>query len=159
MPTEFFVPPDQIDPDHPEMGIEEIRKSIPQRYEMEMLNAILRFDPANKIVIGYRGVRADEFWCRGHIPGRPLMPGVLMIEAAAQLCTFYYQRVQEGAGDRFLGFAGLEGVKFRRTVVPGDRLVIVAKNTELRLRRAVFDCQGLVGEHLAFEATIIGMPV
>jgi len=159
MPARFIVPPDEIDVSHVVMDIEEIRKSIPHRFEMEMLTGILRLDFEQHLAIGYRDVRGDEFWCRGHIPGRPLMPGVLMAEAAAQLCTFYYKRAQAGAADKFLGFAGLDNVKFRATVVPGDKLILVARNTRLRPRQAIFDCQGLVRDRLAFEATITGMVV
>jgi len=159
MPTRFIVQPEEINADNVVMDIEEIRKINPHRYEMELLSGILRLDIENQIAVAYKDITPNEFWCRGHIPGRPLMPGVLMIEAAAQLCTFYYKRAQEGVEDRFLGFAGLDRVKFRATVVPGDTLIIVAKNTELRTRRAVFDCQGMVGNKLAFEATITGMPV
>ncbi|MGR3310038.1 MAG: 3-hydroxyacyl-ACP dehydratase FabZ family protein [Candidatus Brocadiales bacterium] len=157
MARTFLTGINNLDFDHPEIGQESIRTVIPHRYEMEQLSGILRFDPENKIIIGFKDVREDEFWVRGHIPGRPLLPGVLMVEAAAQLCTYYYKRMMEDG--RFLGFGGIDKVKFRGTVVPGDRLIIICKNTELRTRRAIFDTQGIVKDKIVFEGVIIGMTV
>jgi len=107
--------------------------------------------------VAFKDVREDEFWVRGHIPGRPLLPGVLMIEAAAQMCSLYYKVVQKD--ERFLGFGGVDGVKFRGQVAPGERLILLGKAVEIRGRRAVFDTQGIVGERLVFEARITGMPI
>ena len=137
--------------------IEDIREVIPHRFEMEQLTGILKFDIEQGIIIGYKDISDKEFWVRGHIPGRPLMPGVLMLEAAAQLCTYYYKQTMKD--DRFLGFGGIDKVKFRGKVVPGDKLIIIAKNKELRSRRAIFDTQGLVDGKLVFEGVIIGMVV
>ena len=107
--------------------------------------------------MAFKDVRDDEFWVRGHIPGRPLLPGVLMIEAAAQMSSLYYKYVQKDP--RFLGFGAVDGVKFRGQVVPGDRLLLLGKAVEIRSRRAVFDTQGVVGDKLVFEARITGMPI
>jgi 3-hydroxyacyl-[acyl-carrier-protein] dehydratase len=85
------------------------------------------------------------------------MPGVLMLEAAAQLCTYYYKKITQD--ERFLGFGGIDKVKFRGKVVPGDKLILIAKNIELRSRRAIFDTQGVVDGKLVFEGVIIGMVV
>ena len=101
--------------------------------------------------------KQDEFWVRGHIPGRPLMPGVIMIEAAAQMCSLYFSLVS--SMDKFIGFGGVDGVKFRGTVLPGDTLILQGKPLEIRPRRAVFDTIGLVGDRLVFQAQITGMPV
>ncbi|ODS32232.1 MAG: 3R-hydroxymyristoyl ACP dehydrase [Candidatus Scalindua rubra] len=157
MPQKFLVDIDTIDISKIEVDINGIRTVNPHRYEMEQLNGIIRFDPENKIIIGYKDVRDDEFWVHGHIPDRPLLPGVLMVEAAAQLCTYYYKRILQD--DRFLGFGGIDKVKFRGKVIPGDKLIIIAKNTELRARRAVFDTQGITNSKLVFEGVIIGMAV
>jgi 3-hydroxyacyl-[acyl-carrier-protein] dehydratase len=136
--------------------IEEIRKVIPQRHEMEMLSGIL-FDEDDTLAVGYKDVTLDEFWVRGHIPGRPLMPGVLMIECAAQLCAFCTMRRQPEMG--FVGFAKCDEVRFRGVVVPPTRLLMIAKMVEMGRRRAVAQCQGICNGSLVFEATITGMSV
>ena len=93
-----------------------------------------------------------------HVPGRPLLPGVLAVEALAQTCTFYYALVTPEDG-RFMGFGAVDGVKFRGTIVPGDRLVLATRALEIRSRRCVFDAQAMVGDRLVVEAKITGMPV
>jgi 3-hydroxyacyl-[acyl-carrier-protein] dehydratase len=137
--------------------IEEIRQVNPHRYEMEHLSGVIHLDAAAGRIVAFKEVRPNEFWVRGHIPGRPLLPGVVMIEAAAQMCSFYFKYVQKDS--RFLGFGGVDAVKFRGQVVPGDRLILLGQAVELRSRRAVFDTQGVVGDRLVFEARITGMPI
>ena len=137
---------------------EAIRTEILQRYEMEQLDGVILLDLENGVSVGYKDVRDDEFWIRGHIPGRPLLPGVMIIETAAQLCSFHFKKLYP-ASDRFLGFAGIEGVRFRGPVVPGDRLLIVAKGVDVRRRRAIFDTQALVQGNIVYEGQIIGMPL
>ena len=78
-----------------------------------------------------------------------------MVEAAAQLCTYYFKISLQS--DKFFGFGGIEKVKFRGQVIPGNKLIIIAKNTELRARRAIFDTQGIANGKLVFEGEIIGM--
>ena len=157
MPQEILTDLSTLDLSKSIVDMDEIRAIIPHRFEMEQINGIIKFDPEQKIIVGYKDVSNNEFWVRGHIPGRPLMPGVLMLEAAAQLCTYYYKKTTQD--DRFLGFGGVDKVKFRGKVVPGDKIILIAKNKELRSRRAVFDTQGVVNGNLVFEGVIIGMVV
>ena len=157
MSQDILVDLNSFDLNKAAIDMEAVRTVIPHRHEMEQLSGIIKFDPEQKIIVGYKDVSDKEFWIRGHIPGRPLMPGVLMLEAAAQLCTYYYKKTTQD--DRFLGFGGIDKVKFRGKVVPGDKLILIAKNKELRSRRAIFDTQGVVAGKLVFEAVIIGMVV
>jgi 3-hydroxyacyl-[acyl-carrier-protein] dehydratase len=130
----------------------------PQRYEMQHLDGILWYDKDKALIVGYKDVTDHEFWVRGHIPGRPLMPGVIQIESAAQLLSFFVKQIYEENG--FVGFGGIEKAKFRATIEPPCRLYLLGHITEIRRgRRYVCDVQGVVGDTLAFEATISGMKV
>ena len=136
---------------------EAIRQVNQQRFEMEQLDAITHLDAAAQEIVGYKDVRADEFWVRGHVPGRPILPGVLQLESLAQLTSFYIGHTVPDIG--FIGFGGVDLVKFRRTIVPGERVVLVGKGFEIRSRRAIFDTQGWVDGKLAVEARITGVRV
>jgi 3-hydroxyacyl-[acyl-carrier-protein] dehydratase len=139
--------------------IEEIRRYNPQRYEMEQLTAIVYDDPEVGVCVGYKDVTPQEFWIRGHMPGLPLMPGVVMCEAAAQLCSYHAQR-HNLLEAQMIGFGGMDEVRFRGTVVPGDRLVIAAQKLQLRPRamiRCRFQC--FVDEQTVCEGQIRGIPI
>jgi 3-hydroxyacyl-[acyl-carrier-protein] dehydratase len=125
MPPELHLDPAQLDLGRILADPEAIRLINPQRFEMEQLSAIVHIDPSQHLIAGYKDVRPDEFWVRGHMPDYPLLPGVLMCEAAAQLCAYYIATQGICQGD-FIGFGGLENVRFRGQVRPGDRLVLVA---------------------------------
>jgi len=157
MPPQLLIDPSTYDVNRVVMTLDEIRKYNQQRFEMEQLSGVLRFDPQAGEIVAYKDITPNEFWIRGHIPGRPLMPGVIMIEAAAQMCSLYFGLVEKG--DRFIGFGGVDEVKFRGQVVPGQKLVMLGKLIDLRPRRAIFDTQGLVDGSMVFQAKITGMPL
>jgi len=137
--------------------VEEIRRVNPQRFEMEQLTAICYEDSARNICAGYKDVTPNEFWVRGHMPGMPLMPGVIMCEAAAQLASYYTGKRNLMGG--VVGFGGLEEVRFRDVVRPGDRFVIVCRL--LKIRRALLTCefQGFVRQNMVCEGIIMGTPL
>jgi 3-hydroxyacyl-[acyl-carrier-protein] dehydratase len=156
MAPTFLFDLSSIDLNHVVIPIEEIRKVIPHRYEFEMLSGLVYWGDGS-VVVGFKDLTTDDFWVRGHIPGRPLMPGVLMIEAAAQLCAYSTMRRQPEMG--FVGFARCNDVIFRGTVRPPARLYLIAQTIELSRRRAIAKCQGIHNGNLVFEATITGMSV
>src|SRR5207302_5280185 len=130
MPPGALIDPSQLDFGRVVADREAIRRANPQRFEMEQLTAIILLDRDQHLIAGYKDVADDEFWVRGHMPGHPLLPGVLICEAGAQICSYYCHTLANLEGD-FIGFGGMENVHFRRPVRPGDRLVLVAKAEKL----------------------------
>ena len=139
--------------------IDEIRKYNPQRFEMEQLTAIVHEDMVKNTCAGYKDVTDQEFWVRGHMPGMPLMPGVVMLEAAAQMCSYFVQK-HNLLGSKIVGFGGLEDVRFRDPVRPGDRLVLMCLLTKIRFgRMIVCQFQGVVGQSIVVEGELKGIPL
>ena len=141
----------------PVFGRDDLEKVNPQRYEMKHLDGILWYEKEKKLVLGYKDVTEEEFWIRGHIPERPLMPGVIMIEAAAQLLSFFVKHVYEVQG--FIGFAGIESAKFRASVEPGQRLLLLGHITKFKSRKYSAYIQGVVDGTMVFETSVSGMKV
>ena len=159
MPPQALYDLSAIDFENPVFTLEEIREVNPQRHEMEQLTAIVHVDREKNGLVGYKLVTHDEFWCRGHMPDFPLMPGVMQCEAAAQLANFYARKFDMLGGD-FLGFGGMDDVRFRAPVFPGSRLDIMAQITRFRPpRRAEFTFQGYVNGTMVFSGAMIGVAI
>ena len=107
------------------LGKEEIEKIIPQRDPFLMIDEVEEFVPGESC-IGYKNVREDEWYFKGHFPGNPIMPGVLMVEALAQAGAVAILSMEENKGKNAL-FGGIEKMKFKKMVVPGDRLKLEVK--------------------------------
>ena len=123
---ELLVDLDSIDLTTPIADLDEIRKYNPQRFEMEQLTGVLYENIDEGVAVAYKDITDEDFWTRGHMPNMPLMPGVVMLEACAQACSFFCQK-NDMLGADMLGFGGLDEVRFRDPVTPGDRLIIICK--------------------------------
>jgi 3-hydroxyacyl-[acyl-carrier-protein] dehydratase len=136
---------------------EHIYSVLPQQHEFAQLDAVIYLDKQDGTGAAYRDVRPDEWWCRGHLPGYPLFPGVLMLESAAQLAAFVRGAVYPEDNGAFMAFGGIDNVKFRGSVVPPARIIFVGRGVEQRSRRFIYDVQSFVDGDIVFEGRITGL--
>jgi 3-hydroxyacyl-[acyl-carrier-protein] dehydratase len=128
----------------------------PHRHELALLDGIL--SSTEDSAVGFIDIAPDMFWVRGHFPNRPLMPGVLMCECAAQLSSYF--AVSTGMVDKnyVVGLGGLDNIRFRGPVVPGDRLLLMLKRGKVRKNRMfTADFQAYVEQNLVAEGSIRGV--
>lgn len=138
---------------------EEIYRTLPHRGRFALLDGVLHFDPSHALIVGFKEIRGDDWWACDHIPGRPLFPGVLMVEAAAQLSSFDFMRRRPERPDAFVGFGGLETTRFRGTVEPPERLVFAARSLRVRSTLFTYEAQAFVGDKLVFQTEILGVTI
>jgi 3-hydroxyacyl-[acyl-carrier-protein] dehydratase len=103
------------------LSTRQIEGLIPHRWPFLLVDRIVEYEPAEKRIVGIKAVTATEWFFQGHFPGLPVMPGVIQVEALAQTMGVYVS-MQPGFGDRIGLFAGIDEVRFKRVVVPGDTL-------------------------------------
>lgn len=137
------------------MDVTEILNILPHRYPMLLVDRVLEIEPGQRIV-GLKNVSANEPFFAGHFPGRPVMPGVLIIEALAQCGGLLLMGGLENPEDKVIYFLSVDGVKFRRPVVPGDQLILEIELVQGRARRGKLKGVARVDGSVAAEATILG---
>ena len=157
MPPSLLMDLGAIDLDHVVLDKAQIYELLPHGHEFALLNAVCYHSPERNIVVGYRDLKLDDWWVRGHVPGRPLLPGVLMLEMGAQLSALCVKLI--GGQESFIAFGGVDKCKFRESVTPPTRIHMIAVGREIRPRRIVSDVQGIIDGTLIFEAEITGMPL
>jgi 3-hydroxyacyl-[acyl-carrier-protein] dehydratase len=115
------------------MGVEDIQKLLPHRYPFALVDRVIEYEPGKRAV-GIKNVTFNEPHFQGHFPGKPIMPGVLIVEAMAQVAGVVLTQIPDVDGNLFL-FAGIDKVRFRRPVVPGDQLIMTVDILSLKRRR------------------------
>lgn len=134
---------------------EEIAATIPHRAEMALLDKIVWASEDHTKGIASVQVTGEEFWVRGHFPHRPMLPGVLMVEAGAQLSCWLWQKRQPKPC--LAAFLRIENAVFRQSVTVGHEMFVLCKEIKATPRRFFTDIQGLVNNQICFEARISGM--
>jgi 3-hydroxyacyl-[acyl-carrier-protein] dehydratase len=132
----------------------EIQKYLPHRYPFLLVDAILEIEREKRIV-GIKNVTINEWYFQGHFPGKPVMPGVLIIEALAQLGGFLLLQEIPDRDKKLLYFVAVDGARFRRPVVPGDQLRMEAKVLSWRGDFCKLDGKATVNGQLAAEGTVM----
>ena len=139
------------------LDIGAIQQIIPHRYPFLLIDRIIELVPGERAV-GLKNVSADEPFFEGHFPGYPVMPGVLIVEAMAQTAAVMMLAGENGSGPRRIPlFAGMEKVKFRCPVVPGDQLRLELSMLQQRAGTCRLAGRALVGEDLAAQAQILAV--
>ncbi len=134
--------------------VEEIQELLPHRYPFALVDRIIDYVPGQKAV-GLKNVTINEEFFQGHIPGKPLMPGVLQVEAMAQVGGVILTLLP-GMKGKFFAFGSIEKVRFRRPVVPGDQLIMTVELLSFRRNRiAKMQGQGLVDGQLAVQGEML----
>lgn len=137
------------------MGILEIYKLIPHRYPFLLIDRIVEFVD-RQIIVSEKNVTINEPFFQGHFPGRPIMPGVLILEAMAQTGACFSKLCSGGAPpDSLTVFSGLDEVRFRRLVMPGDILRFEMSFVKVKLGLWTMKGQAKVGEDVAAEAVLL----
>ena len=136
------------------MDVVEIQKLLPHRYPFLMVDAIVEIERLKRIV-GIKNVSINEYYFQGHFPGKPVMPGVLILEAVAQTGGLLLLLDIPDRENKLLYFVAVDGARFRRPVVPGDQLRIEVKVLNWRGDFCKLEGRATVNGQLAAEGTVM----
>lgn len=135
------------------MDINEIKSIIPHRYPFLLVDRVYEMEPG-KSITAMKNLSYNEGFFQGHFPNEPVMPGVLIVEALAQAGAISILSIEENKG-KTAYFAGIEKVRFRRKVVPGDTLTLKVEITKMRVSIGIGEGKAFVGDELACEGQLI----
>jgi UDP-3-O-[3-hydroxymyristoyl] N-acetylglucosamine deacetylase/3-hydroxyacyl-[acyl-carrier-protein] dehydratase len=134
------------------LDIRKIQKTLPHRYPFLLVDKVIEIDN-NKKITGIKNVTFNEQFFQGHFPGTPVMPGVLILEALAQISGLLFAQTLEHTG-KLAVLLGMDSVKFRKAVVPGDQLVLQSETLREGRRTAQCRCRAIVQDNLCAEADV-----
>ena len=134
------------------LDIRRIQKILPHRYPFLLVDRVIEIE-GDRLIKGIKNVTFNELFFQGHFPGTPIMPGVLILEAMAQVSGLLFAQKLEHTG-KLAVLLSMDGVKLRKPVVPGDQLILISEAVRLRNRTALCRCQAMVGDEKAAEAEI-----
>jgi 3-hydroxyacyl-[acyl-carrier-protein] dehydratase len=138
------------------MDIQQIIKRLPHRYPFLLVDRVVSMEKDVRIQ-AYKNVTFNEHFFQGHFPGRPVMPGVLILEAMAQAAALltFASKDEELADDEVVYFAGIDEARFKRPVVPGDQLVLEAETDRAKGGIYKYRARALVDGELAAQAVLM----
>ncbi len=135
-------------------NLEQIMAMIPHRYPMLLIDGVIELEKGRRLT-AVKNVTANEPFFQGHFPGKPIMPGVLILEAMAQAsCVLVADGMADSNKDGLYLLTGIKDAKFKRPVVPGDRLLLNAVFERSKRNYAIFSATASVGDEVAATATL-----
>jgi 3-hydroxyacyl-[acyl-carrier-protein] dehydratase len=154
MPPSTLIDLQTVDLDQILFTREQIYERLPHRFEFMLLSGVCMLDRKGKRLVAYADISLDDWWVRGHVPDRPVLPGVVMLEMAAHATAVGAKLM--AAPEGFIGLGGVDECKFREPVVPPARIYLLCVGEVYRQRRVVSKTQGVVGGRIVFEAKVTG---
>ncbi len=144
----------QAQTQEPLMDVYKVIDIMPHRYPFLLVDRIVEHDVDNERIIGLKNVTVNEPFFQGHFPSRPIMPGVLIVEAMAQVGGFLMLNRMDDVKKKMVFFRGIENAVFRKTVTPGDQLILDVKLTGTKFQAFTLAARAYVGDTLVAEANL-----
>jgi len=137
-----------------DLDIVGILQTLPHRYPFIMVDRVLEVEPG-KHIKAIKNVTINEPFFQGHFPGQPVMPGVMIMEGLAQAAAIMaYLEMKDKVGESVVYFAGMDKVRFRKVVVPGDQLILEATNLKRKMRIWTFETKAYVDGKVVAQAEL-----
>ena len=157
MPPALLCDLDKIDLTKVLLDRAKIAEILPHRDNLALIDALVHHDTKETLAVGRMDVPHEAFWTSGHFPGHPLLPGVILVEAAAQVSLIAYKLGVPEIASRLVVFGGIENVRFRGGVRPGDRVHLVIKMIDMSKRAARAHTQAVVGGKLVYDGEVLAI--
>jgi len=148
-----IISPQPFVPEKTELSIEDIMRILPHRYPFLLIDRVVELEP-RKRAVGIKNVTMNDYFFKGHFPGRPVMPGVLIVEAMAQVGGVLMLSCTENMG-KIAYFMAADKIRFRKTVVPGDQLVLQVEAGRIKTKTGTIYTKALVDGKVVTEATLM----
>ena len=152
-----MLDPSALDISKPIMDRAKISGILPHRDALALIDGVCYVADDGDMIAGWMDVPTEAFWTSGHFPGNPLLPGVLLVEACAQLSLIGYAAAEPSISDRLIVFGGIDHVRFRGAVRPGDRVFLVAALKERSKRAARSQTQAIVNGKVVYGGEVLAV--